>query len=1354
MEEFQGGRSDPVIEPIDLYLTIAQSLVRRPGLAPLKIKGNIPSVVIRFTDERYRGLLGVIDVLFPDKPADTVDRQSLLRLPFEHITSVISLDDVLPVLSKVAVDAETGETFYDTHEDVRPSQTTDEDADRVNFEFGLFVEQTKMVVESEGYGGPVGTIMARQLHVYIFDHPFDMLVRVSLNSFSITDQLNGASSVFATGEGIASQANSSLLNVVVRLVQPAHPLFAQVYQSCRYHVSLEMSSLSLSLDGQSLFTLVRFVRETFASGEKPAAPPALRRSESLIGMLFEDGGDSVKHTTPVIVKLALYQLIVSIGRDAEHVANLIFKRAGATILYRPDELLPEEGPAHQIEMHGQLMDVLLMELGGQEIPFLQIEGKHRMDFWYTGGRVFEGGDFEYGHSIRLLAGSPRLNYRPSLLWSLLTWWNAFKAHMPLMDVAAPELLEEQPPSRLHFDVSFSSPVIDVRPFGRGAERLSIYLGQIVALNTLGRVDDTTGTIHPWAGATPDQVYDISLDAISTSVTFADGVERHILGDTSVRFRVVQVFDAVRRSYANAEAIGCVDNDATVRLTVTQEEYTLLLDRILFLSMTIGEAVRPLSQPEGQPVLPADFQPDELSVELFFSIPAVLFELVDRDATFTEIRLDRLATHVTIKPDGELIADIAIGSLSMRDARPETALRFVDFIVPTTVASSRGPTDSPASLLRPPPKFPPFTAQLNVHYERNGVGSLCDVNLDSPRAVMVLNYLFAVKSFMLDGYPTQADYPREAQELLALVSTPQIVGEPMFFQAAIKDLTAFILENPSNEATEAFHVTIPSIVFLSKAACTNLDIHDVQAAFCNMDAVDTTRIDCLAPISFNMTVDGNRTIMGITPIAMSFSYQDMEMLRSLYTQFMSMQGAKRPVEPPSDQAASASTSSSTFSVESVQITFIDDFSDIHLPFLELTLSNVALESTSNLVSGYESKGIIHLAANFFNLKNSHWEPLVEPWSLHMEGSTGIEGHSSTVISSSRPLELVVSHAFMEALLQISSAMTLRASREPSATRVVALPYLIVNLTGYEISLWSDGREDADVVKLAHGASTAWTFQDWRQMRRIAGRQAESTNRLSVHLVGSHWESVRKISVDRPGLTTYPLRPRLDDVSHKLACSVQLESSNIKRIVLRSTCLFSNRTSFTLEILDVQGEADLSLHGASRSATPQPLVTHTIDADAVGALSITHSFRGIFRVRPHGLGYAWSDEFVRVDHLAKHAIVDPDDPDRAGRGIICRCQSTTAGVAPFYFLLMCKPEAPYQPDYPVATIYIRTLLAIWNLLPYDIRFQIYDRTAKFELNGSLSAGRSAALQFANFDHDVGMRIEIPDAGTRFARRTTLL
>ena len=180
----------------------------------------------------------------------------------------------------------------------------------------------------------------------------------------------------------------------------------------------------------------------------------------------------------------------------------------------------------------------------------------------------------------------------------------------------------------------------------------------------------------------------------------------------------------------------------------------------------------------------------------------------------------------------------------------------------------------------------------MHYEKNNNGSICDVSLDSPKAVMVLNYLFAVKSFLLDAYPKQAEYPAEIAELQSLLATLPVVGEPMFLQATVKDLTAFILENPSNESSEAFHVTLPNITFLFKASCSNLDIQNITAAFCNMDNIEMTRIDCLAPISFTMNVDGTRTAINVTPLIMSFSYQDLEMLKSLYTQFTSLQGNKQ------------------------------------------------------------------------------------------------------------------------------------------------------------------------------------------------------------------------------------------------------------------------------------------------------------------------------------------------------------------------------------------------------------------------------------------------------------------------------
>ena len=195
--------------------------------------------------------------------------------------------------------------------------------------------------------------------------------------------------------------------------------------------------------------------------------------------------------------------------------------------------------------------------------------------------------------------------------------------------------------------------------------------------------------------------------------------------------------------------------------------------------------------------------------------------------------------------------------------------------------------------------------------------------------------------------------------------------------------------------------------------------------------------------------------------------------------------------------------------------------------------------------------------------------------------------TTVVTASKPLELVITHSFLESMIHMYSAISSRPSREPSAARMVAMPYIVVNLTGFELSIWPEDDKEARVTKLQHGDSVPWTFQDWRALRQATGRRAESSNKLAIHLFGSQWESVRKVLVDRPGLTVYPLRPRIDGVSHKLACFVELQPDNIKRIYLRSTCLFSNRTSFTIEVLDVDGEAERSL---SRN-TIQPVPPHS-------------------------------------------------------------------------------------------------------------------------------------------------------------------
>ena len=411
---------DEVIEPIELLLNIDNALIKSPGVVPLRIKGKIPSVCIHFTDERYHGLLKIIDIFFPDKPA-----QSTTPLHYLHIS--ISLHSSVWMKSSLnfqewpLMRAQVRHFMIPRMSSKNTRNDSPQEVDTLNLEFMLLVEKSSMTIESTKYGGSVGLIEAEQFHLYIYDHPFDILVRVSLNSFSITDQLEGANVIFASGEG---DAGDSLLNVSVRLVQFGHPFFAMHYQGCRYHVDIEMSSLTVLLDGKSIFTIIRFVRETFApkkedelvsSSSSISSMFRQSRSDLFMDFFFENGEKPKKRTTPVIVKLSLNELTVGLGRESEHVADLIFKRQVRPSCTLRMRYCPCEGPAHQIEMHGQLMQTLLVDVnepGEGRIPFMQVEGKNRLEFWYSSGRVYAD-EYRYDQRLRLLIGSPRFNYIPA-----------------------------------------------------------------------------------------------------------------------------------------------------------------------------------------------------------------------------------------------------------------------------------------------------------------------------------------------------------------------------------------------------------------------------------------------------------------------------------------------------------------------------------------------------------------------------------------------------------------------------------------------------------------------------------------------------------------------------------------------------------------------------------------------------------------------------------------------------------------------------------------------------------------------------------------------------------------------------
>lgn len=65
----------------------------------------------------------------------------------------------------------------------------------------------------------------------------------------------------------------------------------------------------------------------------------------------------------------------------------------------------------------------------------------------------------------------------------------------------------------------------------------------------------------------------------------------------------------------------------------------------------------------------------------------------------------------------------------------------------------------------------------------------------------------------------------------------------------------------------------------------------------------------------------------------------------------------------------------------------------------------------------------LKANNFNFKNSHWEPILEPWNFCIKASQDSTDRSMNVVLASKDLLYAnVTHAFLESLLTVSATLS--------------------------------------------------------------------------------------------------------------------------------------------------------------------------------------------------------------------------------------------------------------------------------------------------------------------------------------------
>ncbi|TQS31986.1 hypothetical protein Golomagni_07714, partial [Golovinomyces magnicellulatus] len=228
-----------------------------------------------------------------------------------------------------------------------------------------------------------------------------------------------------------------------------------------------------------------------------------------------------------------------------------------------------------------------------------------------------------------------------------------------------------------------------------------------------------------------------------------------------------------------------------------------------------------------------------------------------------------------------------------------------------------------------------------------------------------------------------------------------------------------------------------------------------------------------------------------------------------------------------------------------------------------------------------------------------------------------------------------------------------------------------------------------------------------------------NDVSVTLEGSGFDPVKNVRLNREGEFLYALKPKTDEVLHRICVEVSLGSDNVKYVVLRSPLLIENATEIPVElgVYDAQDGHLLKIEKiAPGEARPAP----------VGA---AYEKRAL--IRPDaGFGYEWSGEQLWWRDLLK----------RPTKQVVCKAENGD----PFYFQVNARFNRanPMTKVYPHMKIKLSAPVTLENLLPYDFKYRIYDKNTKKDWSNFLRKGGVSPVHVVELSHLLLLSVDMQD------------
>ncbi|RCH94872.1 hypothetical protein CU097_000818, partial [Rhizopus azygosporus] len=790
-------------------------------------------------------------------------------------------------------------------------------------------------------------------------------------------------------------------------------------------------------------------------------------------------------------------------------------------------------------------------------------------------------------------------------------------------------------NNFHFDVLVKSPVVIIPT--ENNDCVIAHLGEIRAKNEFIDIDrrDTVNILETHTVPVAHiecGLYDISLKSIMISPNQRDKVTMSIIQDLDIAFDIENLVKSDVRSGPASQIKGRISD---VRMSLTERQYKLLLKvwdiiQKTFLASSSKDAahheeeviqssrssqVSTASHRSKEIEIPMKEtqQPSSISLDLTIQLHTVCLEIIRGDELATESKASKLLSQLSFNgigmkmqtmSDESMLMEVKMQSVQFADAREESNSKFKEILPATSLEG---------------PQF-----QFKLHsYKENGLSVMSmHVTVDSPKIILSLDYLLLLKDFFMAPFvveqPTEAqkfaqshgkDNDRNKQIQQAQQMQSQAPATVMKYHVNVVDLEVICLASPDNEASEAVVLSFNQLI-VDQQDILKVSLDGIGMVLCRMDNRKESTLhfveqfDVILELN-NAAPNSVHNLMSIKlhvkPIILRLSYQDTMLIMNIVNKVLELTGSSNKNEAPKSSIVPGEHSdvrsdldgtqeldrpsgiepyvvmikeTLVAAFEGIQIVLIEDLHD--LPFIDIQMPPFQI-TASDWTRALHAEVDFTMAAKNFNFKNSHWEPLLEPWKFSIKASQSPIDKSMTVsLNSEELMYLNVTHAFIETTLAISQTLSEVRPLAQSVQDQVR-PYLLTNLTGYDLRFWNMS-DDVDsssphIFCLSNGESMPWIFRDWKKRRESINI---GKNLFGVQVDESNWESILHVAVNREGQFAYRLRPEDNGVYHRLIVDIRLEN-HVKKVTFRSGLVLENGSSQEMQVAIVNKKR-LILSGA--------------------------------------------------------------------------------------------------------------------------------------------------------------------------------